>query len=276
MRNSENTPSPRFTCNLGVKGYSACRVDLLFGYVDLHRRPQLPYLRKRACGVVRAQRSIAPELCKLPYDFGKKTGGGNMGGVGSGNWYRFDKKATTGECHSLDVRYLHRNGLLKAGGWFSLRWSRGEHETGSIGGSVEGGHLRSRPERVILRYRCRSGPSKRFPFQQVRCGDLGEHRDGFPQRDGEELPVVPCAGIDEPPVDEPFHVVTVTNVLVLGVGVGRRYAGGRRKFFGPDCGVFGRLADLRVPGEGGVHQYVDITFVAGARCPFPHILSSGP
>jgi hypothetical protein len=79
-----------------------------------------------------------------------------LGGTGSGNWYRFDKKTTTGECHSVDVRYLHRKGLLKAGGWFSLRWSRGEHETGSIGGSVEG-HLRSRPERVILRYRYRSG-----------------------------------------------------------------------------------------------------------------------
>ena len=79
-----------------------------------------------------------------------------MGGVGSGNWYRFDKKPTTDECHSVDVRYLHREGLLTPGHWFSLRWSRGEHETGSIGGSVEG-HLRLRPERVILRYRCRSG-----------------------------------------------------------------------------------------------------------------------
>jgi hypothetical protein len=79
-----------------------------------------------------------------------------MSGVGSGNWYRFDKKITTGECHSIDVRYLHREGLLKPGRWFSLRWSRAERETGSIGGSVEG-HLRLRPERVILRYRCRSG-----------------------------------------------------------------------------------------------------------------------
>jgi hypothetical protein len=76
--------------------------------------------------------------------------------VGSGNWYRFDQKITTGECHSIDVRYLHREGLLKPGRWFSLRWSRAERETGSIGGSVEG-HLRLRPERVILRYRCRSG-----------------------------------------------------------------------------------------------------------------------
>ena len=61
-----------------------------------------------------------------------------MGGVGSGNWYRFDKKATTGECHSLDVRYLHREGLLTPGRWFSLRWSRTDRETDSIGGVVEG------------------------------------------------------------------------------------------------------------------------------------------
>jgi hypothetical protein len=31
-----------------------------------------------------------------------------MGGVGSGNWYRFYKKTTTGECQSIDVRHLHR------------------------------------------------------------------------------------------------------------------------------------------------------------------------
>jgi hypothetical protein len=47
-----------------------------------------------------------------------------MGGVGSGNWYRFDKKTTTDECQSVDVRYLHREGLLTPGRWFSLRWSR--------------------------------------------------------------------------------------------------------------------------------------------------------
>jgi hypothetical protein len=46
-----------------------------------------------------------------------------MGSEGSGNWYRFDKKTTTGECHSLDVRYLHREGLLTPGRWYSLRWS---------------------------------------------------------------------------------------------------------------------------------------------------------
>ena len=78
-----------------------------------------------------------------------------MGGVGSGNWYRFDKKTTTGECQSVNVRYLHREGLLKPGRWFSLRWSRADRETGSIGGVVEGTES---PERVILTYRHRSGP----------------------------------------------------------------------------------------------------------------------
>jgi hypothetical protein len=79
-----------------------------------------------------------------------------MGGAGSGNWYRFDKKTTTDECHSVDVRYLHREGLLKPGHWFSLRWSRAGRETGFIRCAVLGNE---KPERVILTYRHRSGPS---------------------------------------------------------------------------------------------------------------------
>ncbi len=79
-----------------------------------------------------------------------------MGGEGSGNWYRFDKKTTTGECQSVDVRYLHRKGLLKPGRRFSLRWSRARQETGSIRGAVIGD---GKPERMILTYRHRSGAS---------------------------------------------------------------------------------------------------------------------
>jgi hypothetical protein len=78
-----------------------------------------------------------------------------VGGEGSGNWYKFDKKTTTGECHGVDVRYLHREGLLTPGHWFSLRWSGAGRETGSIRGAVEG---RDRLERVLLLYRYRSGP----------------------------------------------------------------------------------------------------------------------
>jgi hypothetical protein len=79
-----------------------------------------------------------------------------MGGEGSGTWYRFDKKTTTDECQSVDVRYLHREGLLKPGRWFSLRWSRAGRETGSIRCTVIGNE---KAERVILTYRHRSGPS---------------------------------------------------------------------------------------------------------------------
>jgi hypothetical protein len=86
-----------------------------------------------------------------------------LGGPGSGSWYRFDKKTTTGECHSLDVRYLHREGLLTPGRWFSLRWSRAGRQTGSIRGAVEGN---VRPERVILLYRHRNGPGREW--QDVR------------------------------------------------------------------------------------------------------------
>jgi hypothetical protein len=77
-----------------------------------------------------------------------------VGGVGSGNWYRFDKKTTTGECHSVDVRYLHREDLLKSGHRFTLRWSRAGRVTGSIRGAVIGDE---KPEVVILTYRQRSG-----------------------------------------------------------------------------------------------------------------------
>jgi hypothetical protein len=78
-----------------------------------------------------------------------------MGGVGSGNWYRFDKNTTTDECDSVDVRYLHREGLLKPGRWFSLRWSRAGRERGSIRCAVIGNE---KPEGVILTYRHRSSP----------------------------------------------------------------------------------------------------------------------
>jgi hypothetical protein len=37
-----------------------------------------------------------------------------MGGVGSGNWYRFYKKTTIGECQSIDVRHLHRESACSA------------------------------------------------------------------------------------------------------------------------------------------------------------------
>jgi hypothetical protein len=105
-----------------------------------------------------------------------------VGGVGSGNWYRFNKKGTTQECHSVDVRYLHRNGLLKPGNRFSLRWSRAERETGSIGGIVKGTET---PERVILTYRQQRGPGGEWedvrepvPLTWTAC-NFGRERPWF-------------------------------------------------------------------------------------------------
>lgn len=75
-----------------------------------------------------------------------------MGGIGSGNTYQ-SKKRTTDECHDVDIRSLHRKGHLKPGHRFSLSWSRGEKETGSIGGVVHGDRERNRPFQVVLIYR---------------------------------------------------------------------------------------------------------------------------
>jgi hypothetical protein len=73
-----------------------------------------------------------------------------MGGVGSGNRYRFDKKTTIDECHNLDVRDLYRDGLLRPGNCFRSSWSRAGKEMASIRGFVY-------PDRLILSYRRRSG-----------------------------------------------------------------------------------------------------------------------
>jgi hypothetical protein len=93
----------------------------------------------------------------LPNDFGNKLEENlSVGGVGSGSWYRFNKKRTTEECRSLDVRKLHQEGLIESGCRFSWSWSRAGRQTASIGGVVLGS---SRPERMVLMFRYRSAPS---------------------------------------------------------------------------------------------------------------------
>jgi hypothetical protein len=109
-----------------------------------------------------------------------------MGGIGSGYWYRFDKKTTIGECDSVDVRYLHRKGLLTPGHWFSLRWSRAGRETGSIRCAVTGNE---KPERVILTYRHRSGPGAEWEDVQETVS-LGWSTCNF----GGERPWFLCPG----------------------------------------------------------------------------------
>ena len=72
-----------------------------------------------------------------------------MGGLGSGNRHRFGKKTTTEECRSLDVRRLHREGLLKSGNLFSWGWFRAGQEVASIAALVY-------QDKVVLSYRHRS------------------------------------------------------------------------------------------------------------------------
>ena len=97
-----------------------------------------------------------------------------MGGLGSGNRYRFDKKTTTEGYRSLDVRRLHREGLLKSGNRFSWRWSRSGREVASIGAFVYGDY-------VFLSYRHRSGPVAEWedveepvPLEWTPCNFGGE------------------------------------------------------------------------------------------------------
>jgi len=71
-----------------------------------------------------------------------------MGGRGSGTWYRWDKRTTCEEVKRLDIRYLHKHGLLKPNRAGSLSWSRGEEPAGNIQYTMFN-------DLMMLRYRCR-------------------------------------------------------------------------------------------------------------------------
>jgi hypothetical protein len=68
-----------------------------------------------------------------------------MGGFGSGRWGWHSKKTTVEDCKTLDLHQLAREGSFVAGRIASLRWLRGEQETGSIGYAV-----RSRGDGLLL------------------------------------------------------------------------------------------------------------------------------
>lgn len=55
-----------------------------------------------------------------------------MGGPGSGNWYRWNKKATTKEVKRIDVRYMKKRGFLKPNTRGSLSWTCGGEPNGDI------------------------------------------------------------------------------------------------------------------------------------------------
>ena len=73
-----------------------------------------------------------------------------MGGLGSGNRYRFGTKDAVEEYCALDVRKLSREGMLDPGYRGSLTWWYGERKVSSIVLLAEHG-------RVVLKYRHRRG-----------------------------------------------------------------------------------------------------------------------
>jgi len=73
-----------------------------------------------------------------------------MGGIGSGQFWRYDSKATTSHYRTIDVRKWNRRDLLVPGNSFSWQWSRDGEVVASIQVSVE-------TDRVNLAYRHRNG-----------------------------------------------------------------------------------------------------------------------
>jgi hypothetical protein len=64
-----------------------------------------------------------------------------MGGLGSGTWYRWDKRTTLDEVKRLDVRWLYRQGYIQPWGRAMVTWHRGAQQTGSVGVAMVDGYL---------------------------------------------------------------------------------------------------------------------------------------
>ena len=83
----------------------------------------------------------------------------DMGGLGSGSWYRSGTKDTVESFNHLDVNSLSRKGLLEPGTRGSVRWSKGEDALGSVGFEVKDGSF-------VLDYRYRWNSSEEW--EEVR------------------------------------------------------------------------------------------------------------
>lgn len=84
-----------------------------------------------------------------------------MGGLGSGEWFRYgSKKSTTDSRHDIDIRWMKKNNRLRPGTTGSLSWSRRGKETGSVG-------YRTEESRMILYYRYRPYGGEREQVEQT-------------------------------------------------------------------------------------------------------------
>ncbi len=66
-----------------------------------------------------------------------------MGGMGSGQWYRWSKKATTSDYKSIPISFIKKYASFEEGNYCSntIRWSLNGEETGSVGYRV--GYVRN-------------------------------------------------------------------------------------------------------------------------------------
>lgn len=87
-----------------------------------------------------------------------------MGGPGSGNWYRWDKKTTLDETKRIDIRYMRKQGLLKPGYAGSLSWSSRGKPSGSIQFACQQDYLR-------LNYRYQANGDEWTPVEEFICFD---------------------------------------------------------------------------------------------------------
>ena len=60
-----------------------------------------------------------------------------MGGIGSGQWYRWDTKTTCEQVKRVDIRFMRKNGLLQIGTVGTLSWTRGDEPSGHINYRVQ-------------------------------------------------------------------------------------------------------------------------------------------
>ena len=96
-----------------------------------------------------------------------------MGGVGSGNWYRWDKKTTTDQVKRIDIRFMKKQGLLKPNMAGTLHWSVRSEPSGSIRYTCYIDYLQ-----LSFRHRNRGGEwqpvEQHIPFDRTACNFGGE------------------------------------------------------------------------------------------------------
>lgn len=83
-----------------------------------------------------------------------------MGGVGSGSWYRWDKKTTVEGIRQIDIRYMKKHGLLGLGCSGTLWWTCDGEPNGDIRYTCYHDHL-------VLKYRYRENGGEWQPVTEI-------------------------------------------------------------------------------------------------------------